>query len=140
MRPGAIGKEQVEAAAALWRDYFWPHAKAVFDGAELSDHAKRVRRIARWLLEKRPATVSREDIRRRALSMSATADEAEHALQRLALSWLRQGRPVPREERSADVALVGQPGPLRNVEIRLRNLRNCPNSFSSGTAGFQPAS
>ena len=50
VRPGAIGKEQVEAAAALWRDYYWPHAKAVFDSAELSDHAKRVRRVARWLL------------------------------------------------------------------------------------------
>ena len=82
-RPGAIGAEQVEAAAALWRDYFWPHAKAVFDGAELSDHSKRVRRAARWLLDKRPATVSREDIRRRALSMSATADETESVLQRL---------------------------------------------------------
>jgi hypothetical protein len=82
-RPGAIGAEQVEAAAALWRDYYWPHAKAVFDSAELSDHSKRVRRVARWLLDKRPATVSREDIRRRALSMSATADETEQVLQRL---------------------------------------------------------
>jgi hypothetical protein len=82
-RPGAIGSEQVEAAAALWRDYFWPHARAVFDSAELSDHSKRVRRVARWLLEKRPASVSREDIRRRALSMSATADETQSVLQRL---------------------------------------------------------
>jgi len=82
-RPGAIGAEQVEAAAALWHDYFWPHARAVFDGAELSDHTRRVRRVARWLLEKRPTTVSREDIRRRALSMSATAEDTEHVLQRL---------------------------------------------------------
>lgn len=83
VRPGAIGAEQVEAAAALWRDYYWPHAKAVFDSAELSDHAKRVRRVARWLLNKRPATVSRDDIRRRALSLSATGDETESVLQRL---------------------------------------------------------
>ena len=83
VRPGAIGKEQVEAAAQLWRDYCWPHAKAVFDSAELSDYSKRVRRVARWLLEKRPATVSRDDIRRRALSLSATADETESVLQRL---------------------------------------------------------
>jgi hypothetical protein len=82
-RPGAIGAEQVEAAAALWRDYFWPHAKAVFDSAELSDHAKRVRRVARWLMDKRPTTVSRDDIRRRALSLSATGDETESVLQRL---------------------------------------------------------
>ncbi|MBY0319046.1 MAG: DUF3987 domain-containing protein [Reyranella sp.] len=83
-RPGTIGAEQVEAAAALWRDYYWPHARAVFDSAELSDYAKRVRRVARWLVDKRPTTtVSREDIRRRALSMSATAEETESVLQRL---------------------------------------------------------
>lgn len=82
-RPGTIGTEQIEAAAALWRDYYWPHAKAVFDSAELSDYSKRVRRVARWLLDKRPTTVSREDIRRRALSMSATAEETESVLQRL---------------------------------------------------------
>ena len=84
VRLGAIGKEQVEAAAALWRDYFWPHARAVFDSAELSEHSRRVRRVARWLLDKRPAAVSREDIRRRALSQAATADETQHVLERLA--------------------------------------------------------
>jgi len=84
VRPGAIGAEQVEAAASLWRDYFWPHAKAVFDSAELSDHSKRVRRVARWLLATRPKAVSREEIRRRVLCQAATADETEHVLQRLA--------------------------------------------------------
>ncbi len=83
IRPGAIGAEQVEAAARLWRDYWWPHAKAVFDSAELSDHSRRVRRVARWLLDKGPTTVSRDEIRRRALSLSATADETESVLQRL---------------------------------------------------------
>ena len=82
-RPGTIGAEQVEAAAGLWRDYYWPHAKAVFDSAELSDHSKRVRRVARWLLDNRPATVSREEVRRRALCQAATADETESVLQRL---------------------------------------------------------
>ncbi|MBI2714275.1 MAG: DUF3987 domain-containing protein [Rhizobiales bacterium] len=84
VRPGAIGAEQVEAAAALWRGYYWPHAKAVFDSAELSDHSKRVRRVARWLLDKRPAEVSREEVRRRALCQAATADETQHVLERLA--------------------------------------------------------
>src|SRR6185369_16428552 len=83
-RPGTIGTEQVEAAAALWRDYYWPHAKAVFDSAELSDHKKRVRRVARWLLATRPKAVSREEVRRRALCQAATAEETEHVLQRLA--------------------------------------------------------
>ncbi len=101
LRPGAIGKEQVEAAAALWRDYYWPHAKAVFDSAELSDHKKRVRRVARWLLATRPKEVSREEVRRRALSQAATADETQHVLERLAylgfvrvdLSREKTGRP-----------------------------------------------
>lgn len=82
--PGAIGAEQIETAAALWRDYFWPHAKAVFDSAELSDHCKRVRRVARWLLDKRPTEVSREEVRRRGLSQAATAEETQHVLERLA--------------------------------------------------------
>lgn len=99
-RPGAIGAKQVETAAALWRDYFWPHAKAVFDSAELSDYSRRVRRVARWLLDKRLETVSREDIRRRALSLSATAEETESALQRL--HYLGYVRP--------DLAHHGRPG------------------------------
>ncbi|HZX84887.1 MAG TPA: hypothetical protein VFF19_15060, partial [Reyranella sp.] len=36
-----------------------------------------------WLMDKRPATVSRDDVRRRALSLSATGDETESVLQRL---------------------------------------------------------
>ena len=35
--PGHIGREQVEAAAALWTGYFRPHARAVFDRAAPSD-------------------------------------------------------------------------------------------------------
>jgi hypothetical protein len=82
-RPGVIGSEQVEAAAALWRSYFWPHARAVFDSAVLSDHGRRVRRVACWLRETRLATVSGEEIRRRPLRQAATADETLHVLQRL---------------------------------------------------------
>ena len=82
-RPGAIGAEQVKAAEALWRSYFWPHARAVFDSAELSDHKRRVRRVARWLRDTRLPTVSRQEIIRRALGQAATADETEHVLQRL---------------------------------------------------------
>ena len=88
-RPGAIGAEQVEAAAALWRSYFWAHARAVFDSVELSDHKRRVRRVARWLRDTRLTTVSRQEISRRALGQAATADETEHVLQRLFTIWLR---------------------------------------------------
>jgi hypothetical protein len=97
-RPGAIGAQQVEAAAALWRDYYWPHARAVFDSAELSDHARRVRRVARWLLAARPKAVSREEVRRRALSQAATADETEHVLQRLHYLGFVQPDPAYRDK------------------------------------------
>jgi hypothetical protein len=98
LRPGAIGAEQVEAAAALWRDYYWPHARAVFDSAELSDHARRVRRVARWLLGTRPKAVSREEVRRRALSQAATADETEQVLQRLHYLGFVQPDPAYRDK------------------------------------------
>ena len=103
-RPGAIGAEQIEAASALWRDYYWPHARAVFDSAELSDHSKRVRRVARWLCANKPKDVTREDIRRNVLSRSATADETQHVLERLNylgyvqpdLAYAGRGRPAHR--------------------------------------------
>ena len=97
-RPGAIGAEQVEAAAALWRDYYWPHARAVFDSALLFDHARRVRRVARWLLGTRPKAVSREEVRRRALSQAATADETEQVLQRLHYLGFVQPDPAYRDK------------------------------------------
>lgn len=92
-RPGQIGREQVDAAATLWRDYFWPHARAVFDSAVLSEYGERVRRAARWLRDRQVATVTREDIRREALSLRATAEETDHVLRRLHfLGYVRPDR------------------------------------------------
>ena len=101
VRPGAIGKEQVEAAAALWRDYFWPHAKAVFDSAELSDHSKRVRRVARWLLatRRRPCRA-----RRFAAARSARRATADETAARAASGWHYLGFVQP------DLAYRERPG------------------------------
>jgi hypothetical protein len=81
--PGHIGREQVEAAAALWTGYFRPHARAVFDRAAPSDFDRRVRRVARWLKEGGATVVSREDIRRRALGQTVNASDTNHVLSRL---------------------------------------------------------
>lgn len=97
-RPGAIGRAHVEAASALWRSYYWPHARAVFDSAELSDHKRRVRRVARWLHGTRLTTVSRHDIRRVALSQAATAEETEQVLQRLHYLGYVQPDPAYRDK------------------------------------------
>ena len=131
VRPGAIGAEQVEAAAALWRDYYWPHAKAVFDSAELSDYSRRVRRVARWLLEKRPATVSREEIRRRALSRAPPQKRRSRCCSGWPIS--ASSGPTCRARGPAAPPAIGcsiRSSPKR--QNRLRNLRNCPNSCSSG--------
>jgi hypothetical protein len=89
VRPGAIGKEQVEAAATLWR----------------------VRRVARWLLATQAKAVSREEVRRRALCQAATADETQYVLERLAyLGFVRADLSRERVGR----AMAGQPGPRRN--------------------------
>ena len=113
-RPGAIGAEQVEAAAALWRSYFWPHARGGVRRRRALGHKRRVRRVARWLLDTRPATVSRDEIRRRALSLSATGRRDRAVLQRLHyLGYVqpdlayrdRPGRPTH--------PLAGQSGPGR---------------------------
>jgi hypothetical protein len=91
--PGHIGREQVEAAAALWTGYFRPHARVVFDRAAPTDFERRVRRVARWLRDGRAGTVSREDIRRRALGQTVNASDADQVLQRLGfLGFVRPDR------------------------------------------------
>ena len=91
--PGHIGRDQVEAAAALWTGYFRPHARVVFDRAAPTDFERRMRRVARWLRDGRAGTVSREDIRRRALGQTVNASDADQVLQRLGfLGFVRPDR------------------------------------------------
>jgi hypothetical protein len=78
--PTTVGRAYVDSAAKLWLDYYWPHARAVFDAVGV---LCQVQRVARWLCDAGAEVVSREDIRRRALSMSVTAAEADQVLKRL---------------------------------------------------------
>ena len=96
--PGHIGRNQVEAAAALWAGYFRPHARVVFDRATPTDSERRVRRVARWLKDGRASTVSREDVRRRALGQTVNADGADQVLHRL--QFLGFVRPDRSEDRA----------------------------------------
>lgn len=104
-RPGPIGRVRVDAAARLWLDYYWPHARGVFDSAGLTIFDRQVRRAARWLCDTGAELVSREDIRKRALCMSVTASETDQVLHRLdelgfvkpeAVSSTGAGRPAKR--------------------------------------------
>ena len=81
--PGHIGREQVEAAAALWTGYFRPHARAVFERAAPSDFDGQVRRVARWLREGGATVVSRTDVRRKALGQAVNAEDTNMVLCRL---------------------------------------------------------
>jgi len=88
-----VGAAHVEAAYALWSEYYLPHALAVFDraGARAGDQA--ARKVVRWLKRVRAPEISREDVRREALCQSVDADGAEEVLARLEAGGFL--RPVP---------------------------------------------
>ena len=79
----AVEDRHLERAHALWTDYYWPHAQAVFGQAPLTIGERRVRRVGRWLRRVRPEMVSREEVRREALAQTVDADTAEDVIERL---------------------------------------------------------
>jgi Protein of unknown function (DUF3987) len=101
--PGHIGREQVEAAVALWMNYFRPHACAVFGRVMPTTSEDRVRRVARWLKDSGATVISREDIRCRALGRTVNAEGAQQVLYRL--DFLGLVRP----DRADDQAGPGRP-------------------------------
>jgi hypothetical protein len=91
--PGHIGREQVEAAAALWTNYFRLHACAVFGRVMPTTSEDRVRRVARWLKGSGATVISREDIRCRSLGRTINAEGAQQVLYRLdVLGFVRPDR------------------------------------------------
>jgi hypothetical protein len=78
-----VEEQHVERAHALWNDYFWPHAQAVFSQSALTIDERRVRRVGHWLRRMRPQVVSREEVRCEALSYSVDAETAESVMERL---------------------------------------------------------
>jgi hypothetical protein len=81
--PEPVGEPQMMRAISLWRDYFWPHARAFLDHAAPTDVDRRARRVVHWLRATGAQLVSREDIRRHALSRTVNAAAAEAVLHRL---------------------------------------------------------
>jgi hypothetical protein len=78
-----VEEPHLARAHALWADYFWPHAQAVFGQAPRTIADRRVRRVGRWLQRMRAETVSREEVRREALGNTVNADTAEDVIERL---------------------------------------------------------
>lgn len=85
-----VGAAHIEAAYALWSEYYLPHVLAVFDRAGARPGDQAARRVVRWLRRVRAPQVSREEVRREALCQSVNADGAEEVLARLeAAGFLR---------------------------------------------------
>jgi hypothetical protein len=89
--PSEVAAEFMDGAITLWREYFWPHARAALRQVGLSDRHANARRVLRWMRAHRKEEVSREDIRRDALSQRLDADQTQEVLDALrAAGWLRQ--------------------------------------------------
>jgi len=89
--PQEIKDYYVIAAADLVFDYFWPHARAALRQIGLSQRHADARRVLHWIAgQKNLKEVSREEIRRDALSQSRDADETSEILHQLVKAgWLR---------------------------------------------------
>jgi hypothetical protein len=82
--PTIITAQHLHAAWDLWQRYYRPHAQAVFDRAGPSERDRQVRQVIGWLRARGATKISREDVRREALSQrvkAAGADEVIAALE-----------------------------------------------------------
>jgi uncharacterized protein DUF3987 len=88
--PEQIELEFVDAAVRLVRDYFWPHSRAALRQIGLNERHANARRVLRWIKAHRKHEVSREKIRREALSQTLDADQTQNLLDGLVrAAWLR---------------------------------------------------
>ncbi len=79
------------AAIRLWREYFWPHARAALRQIGLSDRHKNARRVLRWLKANQSTEISVKDIRRDALAQCLDAKDTEALLDTLSKAgWMKR--------------------------------------------------
>jgi Protein of unknown function (DUF3987) len=105
LEPQTIDKKSMADAIRLWREFFWPHARAALRQIGLSDRHKHARRALKWLrTHPEIEAVSVKDVRRDALAQSLDAKDTEALLHSLvAAGWLKPkpveqtgGRPIHR--------------------------------------------
>jgi hypothetical protein len=90
LEPKTIAEEFLIAAIRLWREYFWPHARAALRQIGRTERHANARRALRWIKVHGNAEVSREEIRREALGQCLDADQTQHLLDGLVTAgWLR---------------------------------------------------
>ncbi len=122
--PTVITSLHLHAAWELWERYYRPHASAVFERAGPSERERELRQHARrvigWIRTRGATEVSREDVRRDALSQrvkAAGADEVIAALEQAGVlrevddddedGYPRPGRPARRWQ--VNPALLAKP-------------------------------
>jgi hypothetical protein len=89
--PVTIEAQHVERAVLLWKLYLWPHGRAALRLVGLSDKHGHARAVLRWLHAGNKTTVSREEVRREALSRRLDAGEVQTLLDMLVRAgWLRE--------------------------------------------------
>jgi hypothetical protein len=118
--PQTVVVRFIEAAVRLWRDYLWPHSRAAVRQIGLTDHHAEARRVLRWIRAGRRDLVSREDVRRDALSQRLNADEVQTVIDELVRAgWMRE----------VTARAEGPGRPARRWEVN-------PKLLSQGTAGI----
>jgi hypothetical protein len=89
LEPKVIAEDSMVAAVSLWRDFFWPHARAALRQIGLSERHALSRRALRWIKVHGKQEVSREEIRRDALAQSLDAEQTLRLLEGLeSARWL----------------------------------------------------
>jgi hypothetical protein len=116
--PQSIGQQYVEAAVRLWRDYFWPHARAALRQIGLTEKHTNARRALSWIRNNQKAEVSLQDIRQDALGRRLDAEQTRILLDSLARAgWLKLvttktgGRAVHRWQVNPQLFSEGSPPP-----------------------------
>jgi hypothetical protein len=91
LEPREVGEEFMSAAIRLAKEYFWPHARAALRQIGLTDRHRNARRVLRWIAAHGKHEVSREDIRRDALSQSLDAEQTQELIDAIVRwDWLRE--------------------------------------------------
>jgi Protein of unknown function (DUF3987) len=80
LEPKTIDRQFVIAAIKLWREFFWPHARAALRQIGWSDRHRNARRVLRWIKANGKDEVSREEIRRGALGQKLDAEQTQDLL------------------------------------------------------------
>jgi uncharacterized protein DUF3987/bifunctional DNA primase/polymerase-like protein len=110
--PTTIDQGSMSSAIVLARDYFWPHARACLRQIGLTERHTNARRVLRWLKANHKTEVSREDVRRDALSQRLDADGTTELLATLCRSgWLR--------EKASPQQATGRPPRRWSVNLKL---------------------